>query len=151
MGKYGARPSDLIFLIGNDILNYILVIQDDSTNKNRLALTYNAGGPNFTIWQGLNEGSPILGMQLCISEFMRNDLNTAGVYDGSTMTKTGFLIFNKRGFAIFDKKAFTLENAREIETFQTKLVASIRMDFQKLYSATIPVSYYGYNVTTGVA
>jgi len=152
MLHYALKPSDLLFVIGHDIFNYAMILQDDSTNKNRLTVTYNAGGPlGMTIWKGMDQNQPILGMRLYVSEFVRRNLNASGVYDATTMTKTYYMIVNTRGFGIATKKEFVMKSAEHIEDFQTVLVGSTRLDFQKLYATTTPVHWYGYNVTRGVA
>jgi len=89
-------------------------------------------------------------MDLIVSEFVRADLNTSGVYQAG-QTNTEFIIANKQGFAYGSRKMLTLKRDEIISTDQTEVVATIRMDFEKLFATTTPVCWVGYDVTAGVA
>lgn len=76
------------------------------------------------------------GMPVIVSEYVRDALNATGVYDGTTRTKTQFLIVYRPAFAIGDRLSVQLEAEREAKYGQDVLIARERIDFQPWYSAS---------------
>jgi len=76
------------------------------------------------------DGSPVM-----VSEFMRQDLNTSGVYDGTTETDTEILLVHTPAFRNAEKPGgLKIETARDIETGQNIAVAHRRLDFKQVNS-----------------
>lgn len=107
------------------------------------------------IYQELGSKNPIIngqtgalaGIPYMNSEFMREDLNASGVYDGTTTTKTGLLLVRKDGFLHGDRRKMMVEMDKDIKSQVIDLVASTRMDFQPQYPiAANKVVIFGYNV-----
>ena len=96
---------------------------------------------------GSFDGRPII-----ISEFMRQDLNATGSYDGTTTTKTSILLANRQAYWNGEKPSgIIMETGRNIDEGQSKAVASRRVDFQRVIapvgSAEQTVGY-GYNLSS---
>jgi len=140
MGKWGVNPADLAFIIG--VSNYHGLLAD--TNL----LTVDKMGPNATILNGM-VGS-VHGVPVIVSEYVREDLNASGVYDGITTTKTYMLCVNRNEWAFGDRMALDVQVDDSVyrETFQRVVVAFQREDFQSIASAsTDDNTALAYNVT----
>jgi hypothetical protein len=88
MGKFGINPRELVLVVGPSGYNQ-LIGMDEVTTVDKF-------GPMATILNGALaawRGIPIL-----ISQFVREDLNDSGVYDGVTSTKTVAYMTNIRRF-----------------------------------------------------
>jgi hypothetical protein len=139
MGKYGVNPAELAHLVSISV--YLQLLGDTNV------LTMEKYGPNATIVQGelgKVDGSPIL-----VSEFVRQDLNATGVYDGTTTTKTELITVHRRGFLRGTRRGVTTEVLRELyaESDQDAVIISRRDAFAARYPTTEGVSAVAYNVT----
>jgi len=141
MGRFAANPAQRAWVTG--ISGMVEMMKIDET------ITIDKFGPEATIKQGqlaMLDGSPVI-----VSEFMRENLNASGVYDGVTMTKTEILLSNLPVFWTAQKPGgVMIETDRDIETQQNIAVASHRVDFQQSREpgsseATVGV---GYNLTS---
>lgn len=138
MGKYGINPQDLAFITGGVGYNKFRALSD--------VITVDKYGPSAVVLTGelgkLN-GSPII-----ISEYVRENLNATGVYDGTTTTKTQVLVVNRRGFMLGTRGGVKLTFKAEAEVDQNQLIMSFRKAFQPRWtpSATITTIANGYNV-----
>lgn len=123
MGRFGVNPSDSFWLAS--ISSYIQMLGISEV------LTVDKLGPSASIVNGQlgqYDGRPII-----VSEFMRQDLNTSGVYDGSTVTDTILLLVNRSAFRYADKPGgIKIETGRDIEVGQDIAVASRRFDFKQV-------------------
>ncbi|HEA52309.1 phage major capsid protein [Marinobacter antarcticus] len=140
MGRYGAMSSDLAYIAGVSAYIQMLGITQ--------VLTLDQIGPQATILQGelaRFDNSPII-----VSEFIREDLTTLGVYDGATTTDTITLLVNTRAFWLADKGAPRTETDRDIKKGQSFSVASRRIDFQQTQNptATEETVGLGYGITS---
>jgi len=144
MGKYGVNPNNLAIVCG--ISGYIQLLGLKDSANNPLVTTLEKYGPNATIVTG--ELAKIDGMPVIVSEFVRQDLNASGVYDGTTKTTTVILLVYRNGWIIGDRRAFTLKTWEDIETDQTILVATQRLDFERRLVSTENFTGLGYALTT---
>lgn len=127
MGKWGANPRDLAFIIGVSNLYDLLV--DDKI------VTLDKYGPNAPVLNG--EVGSVFGIPVIVSEHVRENLNASGVYDGITETKTYMLCVNRNEFALGQRMALDVKTSDELylETFQRVAVAFMREDFAHIGSA----------------
>jgi len=140
MGKWGANPADLAFIIGVSNLHSLLA----DTNL----LTVNKMGPNAVILNG--QIGSVFGVPVIVSEHVREDLNASGINDGITATKTYMLCVNRNEWALGQRTALDVETDDSIyrESYQRVAVAFMREDFQSLASAaTNEDTAIAYNVT----
>ncbi len=140
MGRYGAMSSDLAYIVG--VSGYIQMLGITQV------LTLDQIGPQATILQGelaRFDNSPVI-----VSEFIREDLTTLGVYDGATTTDTITLLVNTRAFWLADKGAPRTETDRDIKKGQSFSVASRRIDFKETQNptATEATVGLGYGITS---
>jgi len=141
MGRFAANPKDTAYIMS--ISAFVQTLSLDEVE------TVDKFGSAATIKNGvlaMVDGSPIV-----MSEFMREDINASGVYDGITTTKTSVLLANTKAHWVAEKPGgVMLESARDIETGQTVSVASHRVAFQRVNTpgddeASVAV---GYNLTS---
>ncbi len=88
MSKYGVNPAELVYLVGSSAYSQMLNI-DEVTSIDKI-------GAAATMVKGalsMYRGSPIV-----VSEFIREDLNDAGVHDGVTTNRTYLLLVNAKRF-----------------------------------------------------
>lgn len=140
MGRFGIYPSDMAWIEG--ISGYVQLLSITEVE------TLNVYGQTATVLSG--ELARLDGIPVIVSEFIREDLTTAGVYDGSTTTDTIELLVNHRAFAIGDKGTPVSESGRDIKVQQNYSVASRRIDFQQTAdpSATEETVGLGYGITS---
>ncbi len=141
MGRFGVNPMDLNYAMG--IKSYVSALSIDEVE------TLEKFGPAFTAKNGVL--AVLDGCGISVSEFIRDDLNVLGVYDGVTMTKTEVLLINTKAHYAAEKAGgMKVESARDIETLQNVAVASVRSDFKRVNEpgsgeATVGV---GYNIAS---
>ncbi len=123
-GRFGANPADAYWLTGvSGLVQLLALTQVDTLDK---------FGPQFTARTGtiaVLDGSSVI-----VSEFIREDLTTAGIYDGTTTTDTVILRVHAPSFWYGDKGQPKSESDRDIRTQQSFTVASRRIDFQQVQS-----------------
>jgi HK97 family phage major capsid protein len=132
MGKYAANPADNSWIVG--VQGHILLLSLKDSANNPVVITMDKLGSMATILTGMIgslDGSPVL-----ISEFMREDVNASGVYDGSTTDKKLLALVNRPSFTIGDRRRVLVETDRDIEEQQHKIVASWRGDFESYFDTT---------------
>ncbi len=139
MGKWGVNPMDLAFIIG--INAYYDILTDSNV------LTVDKMGPNATILNG--QIGSIYGVPIIVSEFVRENLNASGVYDGITTTKTYNLCVNRNEWVMGQRMALDVEVDDSIyrETYQRVVVGFMRQDFQNVGESSGEDTSIGYNVT----
>jgi hypothetical protein len=135
----GRQPADLAFIVG--VSNLYALVAD--TNL----LTVDKMGPQATILNG--QIGSVFGVPVIVSEWVREDLNASGVYDGITTTKTVMLCVNRNEWAIGQRMALDVEVDDSIyrETFQRVVVAFQREDFQPSRPRDRRDRAIAYNVT----
>lgn len=137
MGRFGVNPNDLAWITSISAYVQMLSLTE--------VLTMDKWGAGFTAKAGvlaMFDGAPI-----AVSEFMAQNLNATGYYDGTTMTKTGILLANtKAHWGATKPSGLLVESARDIETQQNVVVASQRNDFKRVNEpgsgeATVGIGY----------
>ncbi len=144
MGKYGVDPSKLVWVVG--LSGYIQLLSLKDTAGAQVVTTVDKYGPSATILTGeigKLDGSPIV-----VSEYVYENLNASGVYDGTTATKTIMLCVYTPAFIIGDRRKVTVKTAANIETDQQILVATQRLDFHPYYAVTEKMVGLGYNLAS---
>ena len=144
LGKYGARPSDLLFISGVSTIN---AIQDVAQFQ-----TLEKYGPQATILTG--ELGRIAGVPVILSESIPGasiDMTAAdGKYTSaspaSNNTKGWFVLANKNQWRSGFRRDLQIESFRDIQKDMNILVASFRM---ALIPSGIAVTHtaVGYNIT----
>jgi len=142
MLKYGVNPNNLAVICG--ISGYIQLLGLRDSANNPLVTTLEKYGPNATIVTG--ELAKIDGMPVIVSEFVPQNLNASGVYDGTTTNTTVILLVYRNGWIIGDRRAFTLKTWENIQTDQTILVSTQRLDFERRLVSTELFTGLGYNL-----
>lgn len=122
MGRFGIYPTDLALIMS--INGFI------DTLKITNVMTVDKYGQFATILSG--ELGKYFGVPIIVSEFVRNDLTTAGIYDGATVTDTIMLLVNRRAFWFGERGQIRQETDRDIETQQNKVVMSHRTAFKEV-------------------
>lgn len=138
MGKYGIMPSRLACVVG--MAGYIKLLSLSEV------VTVDKYGSNATILNG--ELAKIDGIPIIVSEWVRENLNASGVYDGVTTSKTvlnlvytGAFLSGRRG----TPKSKLLQELYA-ESGQQALIFSERLDFKAIYPvASNKTTYLGYN------
>jgi len=123
MGKYGVNPANMAWITSISAYIQMLGLTE--------VLTMDKWGPGFTAKAGqlgVFDGAPVV-----VSEFIRNDLNTSGVYDGTTTTDTILMLVNTQAFwKAYKPGGVLIETGKDIETQQNVAVASRRLDFKQV-------------------
>lgn len=88
MDKFGVNVRDLVWIVSAKGYNQMLDI-DEVTTVEKF-------GPQATILRGALAAFD--GIPIVISEFVRDDLNDTGVYDGVTTTESYCVLVNRRRF-----------------------------------------------------
>lgn len=135
MGKYGIDPSNLAHVIG--MVGYIDLLSDANV------LTVDKYGASATILSG--ELGKVDGVPLIVSEYVRQNLNATGVYDGTTTTKTVACTVHRRAFLRGTRRQQTVEFLRELysEFDQDAVKISTRQALTPRYGTdkAVAVSY----------
>lgn len=139
MKHYGKDTRNLFLVVGSLGENDALGIAE--------LMTMDKAGPRASILTG-SVGS-IYNIPILTSAANRENLNASGVYDGTTTTKGSAILFNRTRFLLGRRREFVIEVDRDIDTQQTKVVASFRRAFKPVEtpSATVPSVVIGYNYT----
>jgi len=140
MGRFGADPTRLAWIASISAYIQMLGLSEVQTVDK-----YGAGATILSGELGKFDGAPLI-----VSEFMRQDLNASGVYDGATTTKTGVLLAHTPSFVSGDVGSAKAESDRDIETGQTIVVTSRRQDFQQIHNpgASEETVGFGYNLAS---
>lgn len=127
LGKYGINPGDLYWLSGLSLYFKLLSLKD--THGNAIVTTMDKLGGAATMVTGVL--GKLGGADIMVTEFMREDLTSAGVY-GSGETKTGLACVHKPGFTFGDRRDVTMQVLTELyaEYQQDALLVTARKDFQ---------------------
>lgn len=135
MGKYGVDPSNLVWI--TSIQGYHQML------NNADLLTLDKYGPNATIFNG--ELGKFDNIPIIVSEFIGENLNALGVYDGVTTTKTIAMLLYKDAWLFGDRRKITVKTKDMPEDDNHLLVCHQRLDFKPLYDPsteyTIAIGY----------
>lgn len=138
MGKYGVQPSRLAWV--TSVSGYMAMMGTSEV------LTLDKYGDKATVLTG--ELGKLDGIPIIVSEFVREDLNASGVYDGVTTDRTEILLVYRPGFVYGDRRQVLVETDRQIKAQTVDVVTSQRLDFQARYdTSTEPIVARGINLT----
>ncbi len=141
MGKYGVNPDKLAWVAGISVFNKLLSLDE--------VLTADKYGAGATILTG--ELAKLDGIPIIVSEFIREDLNATGLYDGVTTSRTVLPLVYRPAFLYGDRRSITLRVSQELymETDQDVAIATQRLDFKAVQDASAePVVGLGYNIAS---
>jgi len=139
LGKYGVDPAKLAWVCSISVYNKFLSLDE--------VITVDKYGPNATILRG--ELAKLDNIPVIVSEYVREDLNASGVYDGTTTDRTIVLLVYRPGFIYGDRRKATLRTKEDIETDQTIVVSTQRLAFEDVHDAsTETLVALGYNIAT---
>lgn len=143
MGKFGVKPSDVVWIVGMTGLMQMINLPEVST--------VDKYGPGATILSGelaKFDGSPII-----TSEWIREDLNSSGVY-ASGQTKTVAYLVNRKGFVTGVRRDANIQLLTELyaASDQDALKVRERVTFSPVYSlASNKTLMLGQNIGTTFA
>lgn len=138
MKKFGVNPAELMWIVGPSVYQQLVALEQ--------VLTQDKYGPQATIFKGAL-GS-LFGIGIYVSEFMREDLNATGVYDGVTSNLGGLLLVNKTRWYTGTRRPIITKVQQDLPSYDRWLMASYqRKDFVGHVQSAAEVSaVYGYNV-----
>lgn len=149
MGKYGKSPSDLAYIVNMDTYNKMLGFSGYQ------ALYQYAGAVTTTGELGRIDNIPVIVSELIPTigatdsgvgtSIVAGGLTTAGIYDGTTLTRTTSVLVNKNAYMWGDRNTFALETFRNPFNQTLNLVGSQRLDFEKVLAAADKTSCVLYN------
>jgi HK97 family phage major capsid protein len=138
MGKYGVNPADLALIVSPIGYNQLLSIPALATAASLIPGTAtNVTGALGRIW----------GMDIIVSEFMKDNLAATGVNTvGGPNTFTGMVIVNRRAWLLGTVRQVTVQVLRELysQFDQDGVTVTWRGDFQSPYGATGTVNHTGW-------
>jgi Phage capsid family len=122
MGKFGVDVSELGWIFGST--GYIKASNIDEVT------TVEKFGPNATILKGAL--AAFRGIPILVSEFVREDLNDSGVYDGATTDRTFVLLANLKRWYVGMRRPIrvTAKPDPRPEFDRWQLVSYQRIDFK---------------------
>lgn len=135
MGKYGVDPSQLVWITGIQGYHQML--------NNADLLTMDKYGNNATILSG--ELAKFDNIPIIVSEFVGENLNALGVYDGVTTSKTMVMLLHRDSWLFGDRRKITVKTKDMPEDDNHLLVCHQRLDFKPLYNTateyTVAIGY----------
>lgn len=147
MGKTGMIPADLAWVCSTSVYYQLLTLKDASANP--VVVPAYAYGPMATAITG--ELGRLMGIPVIPSEFVRQDLNVAGIHDGITETDTVIVLVHRPSFMFGTRKELTVEASPEpyFESGDLVIRGIARMDFQALFPyANQVAAAVGYGITS---
>jgi HK97 family phage major capsid protein len=107
-------------------------------------ITVDKYGPKASILTG--EIAKIDNIPVILSEYVRDNLNASGVYDGVTTSKSIVILLNRDAFMIGDRRKVNVKVWQDPRTDQQELIITTRLDFQSPFDTTSEkVAALGYN------
>jgi len=119
----------------------------DNNDRYPMGIPGNQGGPWFNLtatFQSQAAPHPYVYQVFCV---MSNELNTSGVYDDSTKTKTAGLLVNTSRFQIVQRRGPMMQLEPRPTQHTNYIVASVRQTFRNLDTSSTANVYYGYKLT----
>lgn len=138
MKKFGSNPRELLWIVGPSV--YVQMMQLDDV------ATVDKFGPQATVLQGAlaaYQGIPIYNGQ-----YMREDLNASGVYDGTTTNRGSIMLVNHTRFMVGVRRPIQVKVQMDLPSQDRYLLAAYqRKAFQGHAQGAGEVSVvYGYNI-----
>lgn len=148
LAKTGVSPANLAWVVSPSVFFQMLNLKD--ANDNPVVTPAYAYTPAMaTALTG--EMGALQGIPVIVSEFVREDLNATGIYDGVTETKTIVLCIHKPSWMYGTRRELTVRSSDELymEYDNLVIVATARMDFNALFPfANQRAVSVGYNITS---
>ena len=137
-GKYSMKPGEGFFIVS--VAAYFKV----------LGLSEFTGYSNFFLNMVADKGilPNAIGHDIVPSAYMREDMTTSGVNGASGNDYTGIMFVYPKGWMSGDRRRYTVQREDKIWRQQVALVATQRLDFKKMATATEKVSVFGYGLAT---
>jgi HK97 family phage major capsid protein len=122
MGKYGTSPKELAWVVGPSVYAQMLNIDEVATLEKF--------GPQATILTGAL--AVFRGIPIIVSEFVRENLNASGVYDGTTTNRSVCHLANIRRFYLGLRRPIRVKVQQDAraEYDRWQLVSYQRLDFK---------------------
>jgi hypothetical protein len=138
LGKFGSNPNELLWIVGPSIYTQFLTLDE--------VMTLDKVGPQATVLKGIL--ALYQGIGIINSQYMREDLNATGVYDGVTTTFGGILLVNKTRFYYGQRRPIQVKMMADLPAQDRMLLASYqRKSFVGHTQSASEVSVvYGYEV-----
>lgn len=139
MKRFGVNSGELILLAGPAVYSSLLELPN--------VATMDKFGPLATVLKGAL--AAYQGIPIVISQYMREDLNATGVYDGTTTTRGGLILVHAARWYVGTRRPIRVKVGPDVnqETDRWKLASYQRKDFQGMPQSATEVSVaYGYNV-----
>ena len=133
----GPKPPGSMLYIGSETglwKNFYVLDQIATMEKMGAAATVVSGGPRV-----------IAGSLIFESQFMTDDLNTAGIFDNATMTKTGALHVLRTAYRRLTRYGARVFSQVDETRGVIYIGAKSREDFKQAYTSDTPV-HYEYNL-----
>ena len=142
MGKYGLYPTDLALLcsVKTYLSKFLRSIGDVQTLKDY--------GPKATILTG--ELASLDSMPIIISEFVYDNENAIGIYDGSVTDRSEVIAVNRSAWQVGNYRDLSVEVVPNPIQDVSTVVCFKRLDFKPVYTPTATTGVtvnVGYNVT----
>jgi hypothetical protein len=138
MERYAVNVNDTIWLFG--IKGYLDLIDMDQF------MTFDKIGSRATIITG--SVGILFGRSVIVNEFVREDTNEGGQYDGTIKDRTVGIIYDRSRMALGNWRGMTNERERLAFFDQNIVYAWWRGDFQKLVKSTETTEAVVYNIPT---
>jgi len=139
MKKFGVNKKELMWIVGPGV--------DAALMGLTAILTVEKAGP---LAAAILNGQPsaILGIPVYTSQFMREDMNASGVYDGTTTSKASVLLVNHRRFFVGVRRPLEVRLQMALPNQDQWMLASYQRKAFKGHAqlATEMSCVYGYNV-----
>jgi HK97 family phage major capsid protein len=126
MGRYAVNPSNNIILCG--VKSYLDLVDEGNI------VTLDKVGSRATILTG--SVGVFLGRNVLVNEFVREDLNASGQYDGTTTNNTVAICFDRTMWGLGNYRGIRSERERNAFFDQHLVYTWWRGDFQKLTTST---------------
>ncbi len=115
MGKYGTSPRNLVWLVGTTAYQHFLSLPGVVT-VDKITATF------ATILRG--SLAAFDGIPIVISEWMREDLNESGVYDGTSMDRLGIILVNTSRFMTGLRRPIMTRIVQDLPGWDQTLIGS---------------------------
>jgi len=136
----GGTEGNLIYMVSPEM--YLSNI----AGLDQVSLVANYG-PQASVLNG--EIAKLGGARVVLSDFITADLNASGLYDNTTKTKTGGLIFNASRHKMFTRQGRRLELQRDASRGITSIITTWRGTFMPVSSsATVKDVIWEYNLSS---
>jgi len=134
--QYGANVDRLVWIassLSKHMLRVILSTKDQYTT-------------NQVVVKG--EIGKLIGAPVVVTGKLRQDMNTAGIYDPSSPkdNKSALILVNRDSFMLGSRRIITIKSDTDIKTDQQIIVANMREAFRAVYADGQTYGRYGYNV-----